>query len=915
MRVSELPTGTVTFLFTDLEGSTRLWDEQPQAMKAVLARHDEILRGATEAQGGVVVKSTGDGLHAAFASADGALMAAAAGQVGLASERFEGTGALWVRMGIHTGAGELRDGDYFGPALNRAARLMAVAQGGQVLVSLATEELVRDSVPAELELVDLGEHRLRDLSRPERVFQLQAPGLVSEFPALRSLDVLPGNLPVQATSFVGRDEELARVAGELGQARLVTLTGVGGVGKTRLALEAAAEVVPEYRDGSWLVELAGVRDPEAVPDAVVSTFGLQPGRGQSATETLLEFLRAKELLLVLDNCEHLLRAVADLVGGIVRRCPGVRALATSREGLNVAGEQILAVPSLEVSNESADLEAIAGCDATILFVDRARSVKAGFALDASNAGAVAQVCRRLDWIALAIELAAARVAMLTPTELARRLDQRFRLLAGGQRGVVERHQTLRAAIDWSYELLEEAEQLLLARLSVFVGGFSFEAAEAVTGSGPIDADQVFELLAALVARSLVIADTEGVDTRYRLLETIRQYAQEHLDDSGEADRLHTAHAVYYAGFGEVAALNTAGPEGGDWEHRLEREFDNLGAALRWAVETQDVDTAVRLFGMWSAPTFVTEVSLLATVRWAADIVLAMPGASENPQYPAALSVTASSAWAQADQDLAARRCDEALAAEQRLGTEPSIHVWVVRTNVALAQGHPDEALEHARQAVALSRARGEPAWLAWSLSLSAGVHSMLGDPVAALPEAEEVVTLTRQLPSTLVARGTLGLAVFALGDSEPERALALAREVVASIPPRAHSPSWAIAGDLAARHGDEREAFEHFAKAIEDSHWLGNRPAVGTVIGRVADLLADSDPEATAVLQGSGDALVPGYTHAPHTIEARQQAITTLDTSLGAARREELYRQGRAMTDDEAVAYALTAINRRLENG
>ena len=520
-------------------------------------------------------------------------------------ERFEGTGPLRVRMGIHTGAGELRDGDYFGPALNRAARLMSVAHGGQVLVSLATEELVRDSLPPGLGLVELGEHRLRDLSRPERVFQLRAPELIFEFPALRTLDTLPGNLPVQITSFVGREEELARIAKALGQARLVSLTGVGGVGKTRLALEVAAEVIPEYRDGAWLVELAGVRDPDAVPDALVTTFGLQPAGGRPATETVLEFLRGKQLLLVLDNCEHLLGAVAELVGAVMQGCPGVRVLVTSREGLSVAGEHMLGVPSLGVAGEGADLEVIAGCDAVVLFVERAQSVKADFALDATTAGAVAQVCRRLDGIALAIELAAARVAMITPTELARRLDQRFRLLAGGQRGVVERHQTLRAAIDWSYELLSEPEQLLLARLSVFVGGFSLEAAEAVTIGGAVAGDQIFELLSALVSRSLVIANTEDVDTRFRLLETIRQYAQEHLDKSGDGARLHAAHADHYASFGELAIPNTAGPEGGDWERRLERELDNISAALRWAVETQDAETAVRLFAMWDAPMLST----------------------------------------------------------------------------------------------------------------------------------------------------------------------------------------------------------------------------------------------------------------------------------------------------------------------
>jgi predicted ATPase/class 3 adenylate cyclase len=910
-----LPTGTVTFLFTDLEGSTRLWEEHPEAMKAALARHDEILREAVETQGGVVVKTTGDGLHAAFGSAEAALSAAAAAQRALAGERWEETGPLRVRMGIHTGAGELRDGDYFGPALNRAARLTAVAHGGQVLVSLATEELVRDSLNDESGLVELGEHRLRDLSRPERVFQLQAPGLASEFPALQSLDALPGNLPVQLTSFVGRDEELARVARELSQARVVTLTGVGGVGKTRLALEVAAEVVPEFRDGSWLVELAGVRDPEGVPDAVVAVFGLQPGGGRSATETVLEFLGGKALLLVLDNCEHLLRPVADLVGEVVRACPGVRVLATSREGLNVAGEQILAVASLEVPNEAGDLDAVARAESVILFVDRARSVKAGFALDASNVAAVAQVCRRLDGIALAVELAAARVAMLTPTELAQRLDRRFRLLAGGQRGVVERHQTLRAAIDWSYALLSEAEQLLLARLSVFVGGFSLDAAEAVAADDDVEADEIFELLSGLVARSLASADTEGVETRYRLLETIRQYAQEHLDNTGDGVRLRAAHAAYYAGFGETAIANTAGPHGIDWQRRLERELDNIGAALTWAIETQDADTAVRLFGMWSAPTIQTDVNFTGTLRWAADTVVDMPGASEHLNYPAALGVTAAIAWAQADQDLAARRCDEALAAERRLGTEPSILIWLVRGNVALAQGHADEAREHARRAVELSRARGEPAWLAWSLSLFALTHAMQGDAVNALPAAEEVITLTHRMSNPHIVENALAMAAFALGDSDPERALALAREALALARMGANSPSWAIAGDLAARRGRYEEALQYMAKAIDTFHWLGNRTALATVIGRVGDLLADTDPEAAAVLQGAGDALAPGYAHAPHSLEARHHAIAIEDASLGGACRRELHDQGASMTDDEAATYAQAAITRSLGDG
>jgi predicted ATPase len=590
----------------------------------------------------------------------------------------------------------------------------------------------------------------------------------------------------------------------------------------------------------------------------------------------------------------------------------VRVLATSREGLNVAGERVLTVASLAIPGEAADLDAIETSDAVVLFVDRARSVKTGFTLDASNTVAVAQVCRRVDGIALAIELAAARVAMLTPTELAQRLDQRFRLLAGGQRGVVERHQTLRAAIDWSYELLSEAERLLLARLSVFVGGFSLEAAESVTAGGVVETDQVFELLSALVARSLVVADSEGIDTRFRLLETIRQYAQEHLDQSGDADRLHTRHAVYYAGFGEVAIPNTAGPEGIDWERRLKRELDNIGAALRWAVATQDTDTAVRLFD-WQAPIVMADATLSATARWAADSVVEMPGASEHPRYPAALACAATIAWDQGDPDLAMRRCDEAIAAEQRLGTQPSILVWLVRTQAALAQGRSEDAVEHVRQAVALSRRRGEPAWLGWSLSVSALVHAMQGDATKAKPDAEEVVTLTHRLANPNIMENALGMAAFALGDSEPERALALALEAVHLAGSGERSLAWGIAGDLAARQGDQRHALEYFGRAMVNAHWLGNRTAIGTMIGSVSDLLAEPDPEASAMLQGAASAIVPRYAHAPHTLKARQQAIATLDASIGTARREELYKQGKAMTDDEAVAYTNAAINRRLQ--
>jgi predicted ATPase len=719
-------------------------------------------------------------------------------------------------------------------------------------------------------------------------------------------------LPLQVTSFVGRATDVTAVSDALAQSRLVTLTGVGGVGKTRLALQVAAEVVPQYAAGAWLVELAAVRDPEAVPEVLVAMFGLAPSGGYPPTKTLVEFLRGKELLMVLDNCEHLLRAVARLVDEVVRGCPGLRVLATSREPLNVAGERLLGVASLDVPPQGASFDAIVQCDAVVLFVERARAVKSSFALDTTNADAVAQVCRRLDGIALAIELAAARVAMLTPAEVALRLDRRFRLLAGGQRTAVERHQTLRAAIDWSYELLSEPEQLLLARLSVFASGFSLGAAEAVTGGAGIDSDDVFELLATLLARSLVAADTEGTDTRYRLLETIRQYAQEHLDNGGDGDRLRTGHAAYFASFAEMAIAKAVGPDGVEWEHRLRRESDNLRAALTWATDTGDVDTALRLVAMWHGPVQMTDASLSSTAVWACDTLAAFPGASEHPKYPAALAVAAFIAWAQSDQELATRRCDEALAAERRLGTEPSAGIWMVRCSIAYARGEPREAVEYAGQAVALARARGEPAHLAGALSSLALAHTLSGDPDGAVPAAEEVVALVHRLANPRLAHGPLALAAFALGSSEPRRALALAREAVELTAPGEANIALAIAGELAARYGDRQEALAYMARAIDTFYWLGGRLALGTIIGSAALLLDEGDPEAAAVLLGVGDAMAPGFTHDRRRVEAAERAIETLDASIGHGRRLELYDHGKAMDDADAVACARAAIARSL---
>jgi predicted ATPase/class 3 adenylate cyclase len=913
--MAELPTGTVTFLFTDLEGSTRLWEEHPEAMGTSVVRHDALLRDVIASRRGVLFSEMGDGVAAAFASAVDAVGAALDAQVRLALDEWAETGPLRARIGLHAGLGEIRpDGHYVNRPLNCCARLMAIAHGGQIVVSETVEALVRGTLPPGVQLVDLGEHRLRDLARPLRVFEVIHPDLRRKFPPLRSLNTPSGNLPTELTSFVGREQELERVTSMLAQTRLLTLTGVGGVGKTRLALRVAAELRPSYRDGVWLCELGGVREAHVVPDAVAAILGVQPRQGLTVTETLLEFLQAKELLVVLDNCEHLLGAVADLVRTIGQACPQVHVLATSRENLNVAGERVLVVSSFEVPDDTAELDAIERCDAARLFVDRAQAVKEAFALNPTNAGAVAQICQRLDGIPLAIELAAARVATLTPVELARRLDHRFRLLISGSHGGEQRHRTLRAAIDWSYDLLEDAERGLLDRLSVFAGGFTLAAAESVMGWDDLAADEIFEPLAGLVARSLVIADTDETETRYRLLETIRQYAQERLDASGDTHRVRTEHARYYTEFAEVAAANLAGPGEIEWLRRLTRELDNLRTALAWAVETEDAGTALRLLGLCSRPNTVdSEIGF--TLPTLAAAALALPGAREHAAFPDAQLAAAWYAINRGDHELAEHYCDEALAAEERLHSAPNASLWGIRGAIAIANGRVDEWIENSERQATIARTTGDGVQLVWGLTGSAMGRALLGDTAAAIPLAEEALTIARRLGNPRSSAWAQMNAGFVLGDSDPERALTLLRAAADLSAPLGRSQAataWGMAADVAARHGDRHDALELCATAIDAWHWNGYRPGLGLGLRYVGDLLAADEPEAAAVLYGAADHMGSTVVTDGHLAELHHQAVASLDAAVSKSRRDELCAEGTAMDQDGAVAYAHTTISRIL---
>ena len=483
------PTGTVTFLFTDIEGSTRLWEEQPESMTDALARHDRILRSAIEEQNGYVFTTAGDAFAAAFVLPRDAAEASLQAQRALSSS--DGLDELRVRMALHVGAAEERDGDYFGPTLNRCARILAAGHGGQILASLAIEQVAGDDLPEGVTLTDLGEHRLKDLSRPERIFQLDHPDQRTDFPSLLSLDALPNNLPVQLTTFVGRDQQLQELVHLVREHRLLTLTGVGGSGKTRLATQAAADVIDDFPDGAWMIELAPVADTQLVPQAVASGLGVSAGtvgaQARSTIEAVADFLAPRRLLLILDNCEHLLDAAARLTDRLLARAPGLHIVATSREGLGIGGERIWQTPSLDVGDEwdtDQEWSEQANWEAVRLFAERSMDVQPAFELTEATVPRVVDICRRLDGMPLAIELAAARTRMLSVDQINERLDDRFRLLTGGSRTALPRQQTLLATVEWSYDLLSDAETLLFDRLAAFRGGFTLEAAEAVcSGEG------------------------------------------------------------------------------------------------------------------------------------------------------------------------------------------------------------------------------------------------------------------------------------------------------------------------------------------------------------------------------------------------------------------------------------------------
>jgi predicted ATPase/class 3 adenylate cyclase len=905
-----LPTGTVTFLFTDLEGSSRLWESYPDAMQDVLARHDEILREAVMLHGGYVVKMRGDGAHAAFATAESGIVAAIAAQQALDQQEWGVVGGLRVRMGLHTGAAALREGDYFGSAVNRAARLMDLAYGGQIVCSQSTADLARDALSEDVGLIDLGEHGLRDLTRAEQVFQVSAPSLASSFPALRSLGSYATNLPAQMTGFVGRDHELAETAGALADSRVVTLTGVGGVGKTRLALQVGAEVLPGFPDGVFLVELGGINDATAIDESIAAALLVQQQPGQSITESLLSFLGNKRLLLVLDNCEHVLEAVAELASRMVNVASGLRVLATSREALRIEGEQVMTVPSLAVPDEAATLDVLITTDAVRLFVDRARATRSEFVLTADNAAAVTQLCRRLDGIPLAIELAAARVRSMAPSEIAARLDQRFRLLTGGTRTAASRHQTLRGAIDWSYDALEPAERALLCRLAVCVGGFDLVAAETIGAGGAIDAFDVDDALGRLVDKSLVHAVDVGDATRYKMLETIREYALERLDAIGETAEVRTRHAAYYTEFAQQAGVGLKGPDERGWLERVEDELDNLRAAVIWSLASGDTRNACACVSALGLQGLRIEPAVSA---WA-DSIMACDSAGTDPAYPAVL---ATAAWARMGEG----RSDEASmlleAAQERLDQPQVPAVVVCRVMASFAGIEPSlgrNPTAHGQEWLRAAQEAGDAYEAALAYVITAVGQYMVGDH-GALATAEEALQTAHRCGSpTAIAYSCFVTAMICTAE-DPGRALRLLDESQRSGEVAANTfaaiAASGIRSGLLSRAGDHRAAATAGLDVARESFRYGRREQQANFLNFIAAQLAvQGRHEPAAVMQGWAQSVLGpvGLISTLNLPDEAADAYLRLPEDLGDDYAAP-YGRGAAMTAEEILEYAHDQIN------
>jgi predicted ATPase/class 3 adenylate cyclase len=913
------PTGTVTFLFTDIEGSTKLWEDNAPAMQAALARHDELLRLAIEEHGGYLFKTVGDAFCCAFPTAPDALEAALEAQRLLLKERWGESTTLRVRMALHIGAAEEREGDYFGPPVNRVARLLSAAHGGQVLLSLPTHEMVRDQLPAGMSLTDLGEHRLKDLFRPERVFQLSAAELPSEFPPLRTLDAYRNNLPLQPTPLVGREKEVSEVCDLLrgDETRLLTLTGPGGIGKTRLALQAAADLLDDFSDGAFLVPLATLTEAELLLPTVAETLGVRESGEQPLDESLKDYLSERRVLLVLDNFEQVLGA-APTVTELLAGAPGLKVLATSRAPLGLYGEKEYAVPPLSVPDvrHLPDLKTLSQYEAVRLFIERAKSAKADFEVTDDSAPAVAEICVRLDGLPLAIELAAARIKMLPPRAMLHRLGSRLKLLTGGARDLPERQRTLRGTIEWSHALLDEGERTLFGRLAVFSGGRTLEAIEAICdaeGDLPVDA---FDGISSLVDKSLLRQEEgPGGEPRFVMLETVHEFAREKLRQSAEAEQIKRVHAEYFLTVAEEAFPELRGPHQLEWLERLEAEHDNMRAALSWALDRKEVESALRLgsalSGFWSVRDYQSEGR-----RWLGE-ALAMDGRVSPEVRAMALAGAGWLAMDQGDLGRAQEACEEGLEllANEAREEASEARLWLLGFLgwVAWQREQHEQAKQLFEEGLALSQEMSDIWWLATSLSNLAVVSQSLGNSERATELYYESMGLLREQGdkhSLAINLNNLAMVVYSQGDLG--RAAQLTEEAVALFRELGARGDAALGlcnlGWIALLQDDLGRTTDLYRESLSLSWDTGlNQIVQGSLEGLACLAGAQGKTERATQLWGAAQALheTKGIPRDIDFLAEADARISAVRSGMGEEAWEEAWHKGRAMTLDEAVSYAL----------
>jgi predicted ATPase/class 3 adenylate cyclase len=917
MEAGLLATQALTFLFTDIEGSTAMLRRLGATYAEVLAEHHRLIRAGLAAHSGKEVDTQGDAFFAVFASPGACLAAAVEMQRALISHSWPAGERLRVRVGVHSGEASETPVGLVGLDVHRGARIAAVAHGGQIVLSAATAALVRDSMPAGTSLKDLGLHRLKDLGRPEQIFQLEADGLPAVFPPLRSLDnpKLLNNLPSQVSSFIGRDIELAEVRRLVTTCRLVTLTGPGGVGKTRLGLQVAAELLDGSGDGVWFADLAPLEDADLVTVTVANVLGIPEDPGRPAIETLAEAVGQRSLLVMLDNCEHVLDACAKLADALLRNCPNMVLLATSREPLGIDGERVHRVPSLGTPADGDDADAIRDTEAVTLFTERAARHGVPLVWDKRTASVIGRICRRLDGIPLAIELGAARLRVMSVAELEARLDQRFTILTGGSRVAMPRQQTLRAMVDWSWELLNAAERQVLARLPVFAGGFDLAAAETVAGGDQVPPDEVVRHLGALVDKNLVQFDDTGAGpARYRLLETVRQYAARKLEEQNPvaAEDTRMAHRNHYLALAEAAAPQLVARDQAEWLGRLDLELDNLRAAIAFSLKQADPAPGLRLASslrvFWKARGHATEAVD------ALQALLDLPAAqTRTPLRARALACAAYLLEQTGGYPMAEEYCHEALAIARTAGDDYlAADLLYMRAFILLRQGQQDAALPLIESGLILARRLKELHLTGRLLSARSFALDVAGDHVGAARDAVESLRLFRQAGDqrevgTIV--GNLGYAELSMGDLDSARTHLLeSLRIFRALKDRDgvvyETFNLGLAEYLS---GSPGAAKAHFAESLDLARRVQMKASTGYALIGLAMASSEAGMSRSAQLHGAADQVLAELGETVEPLESRLRDLDhqRLRSAMGAEAFEAEYAAGRALTSEEILVLAL----------